>query len=463
MTQTTSRGFGPVLANRNFRALWFAQLLAQTSQHAIHFIQMVLIEKLTGSAMHLGLIILAFSLPGVLFSAVAGVAVDRFSKKWILVGSNLIRVLLALSYIVILNTLTGTWELVAIYVVTFLMSTLAQFFAPAEAATIPLLVGEDLLLPANSLFTLTMAISQVIGLLILGPLATSLLQVQGGFILIAIFYLGATLAVSTLPMDKRPEGQHQAAAFGWHQVWTDFREGWHFVAARRKIQSAMAQLVTVATLVMVMAMLAPGYAARVLGIQAENAVIVFAPAGIGMLIATGIVGRWGYRLRRIGGGVIGLVLTGLTFAAMGWVSLDYQRLLQPILHVYPSATLSLTSATMGLCLVLGMSLASVNILGQTTLQQESPPNIRGRVFSVQFMLNNLVGIPPMLALGGIADAVGIPRVMEIAGLGAILMAFVSAGLQRVPERSPHAESEPTEPSAGVSTSLPGPITEEARP
>ena len=463
MTQSTNRGFGPVLANRDFRALWLAQLLAQTSQHAIHFIQMVLIEKLTGSAMHLGLIILAFSLPGVLFSAVAGVAVDRFPKKWILVGSNLIRVLLALSYIVILNTLTGTWELVAIYVVTFLMSTLAQFFAPAEAATIPLLVGEDLLLPANSLFTLTMAISQVIGLLILGPLATSLLQVQGGFILIAIFYLGATLAVSTLPMDKRPEGQHPSAAFGWHQVWTDFREGWHFVTARRKIQSTMAQLVTVATLVMVMAMLAPGYAARVLGIQAENAVIVFAPAGIGMLIATGIVGRWGYRLRRIGGGVIGLVLTGLTFAAMGWVSLDYQRLLQPILHVYPRATLSLTSATMGLCLVLGMSLASVNILGQTTLQQESPSNIRGRVFSVQFMLNNLVGIPPMLALGGIADAVGIPRVMEIAGLGAIIMAFVSAILQRAPERSPHTESDPTEPSVGVSTSLPGPITEEARP
>ena len=262
MTQATSRGFGPVLANRNFRALWFAQLLAQTSQHAIHFIQMVLIEKLTGSAMHLGLIILAFSLPGVIFSPIAGVAVDRFSKKLILVGSNLIRVFLALSYIAILNLLSGTWELVAIYTVTFLMATLAQFFAPAEAATIPLLVGEDLLLPANSLFTLTMAISQVIGLLILGPLVTSLLQVQGGFILIAIFYLGATLAVSTLPMDRRPAGQHQSVAFGWQQVWPDFREGWHFVTRHRKIQAAMAQLVTVATLVMVMAMIAPGYAAR---------------------------------------------------------------------------------------------------------------------------------------------------------------------------------------------------------
>ena len=463
MTQTTSRGFGPVLANRNFRALWFAQLLAQTSQHAIHFIQMVLIEKLTGSAMHLGLIILAFSLPGVIFSPIAGVAVDRFPKKLILVGSNLIRVFLALSYIAILNLLSGTWELVAIYTVTFLMATLAQFFAPAEAATIPLLVGEDLLLPANSLFTLTMAISQVIGLLILGPLVTSLLQVQGGFILIAIFYLGATLAVSTLPMDRRPAGQHQSVAFGWQQVWPDFREGWHFVTRHRKIQAAMAQLVTVATLVMVMAMIAPGYAARVLGIRAENAVIVFAPAGIGMLLATGIVGRWGYRLRRIGFGPIGLVLAGLTFAAMGWVALDYQRLLQPILQVYPKATFSLTSATMVLGLLLGMSLASVNILGQTTLQQESPPNIRGRVFSVQFMLNNLIGIPPMLVLGGMADAIGIPRVMEIVGLIAFAMAGVSVGISRAPEKSPRTEPAPTEPSAGVSTSLPGPITEEARP
>jgi MFS family permease len=459
MTKTPNQGFGPVLANKDFRSLWLAQLLAQTSQHAIHFIQMVLIEKLTGSAMHLGLIILAFSLPGVLFSAVAGVAVDRFSKKWILVGSNVIRVLLALSYLVILNTLSGTWELVAIYVVTFLMSTVAQFFAPAEAATIPMLVGENLLLPANSLFTLTMALSQVIGLLILGPLATSLLQVQGGFVLIAIFYLGAAIAVSTLPMDRPAARQQQSAALSRQHLWGDFREGWHFVTAHRKIQAAMAQLVTVATLVMVMAMLAPGYAARVLGIRAENAVIVFAPAGIGMLIATGIVGRWGYRLRRIGGGIIGLVLTGLTFAAMGWVSQDYQRLLQPILHVYPRATLSLTSATMGLCLVLGMSLASVNILGQTTLQQESPADIRGRVFSVQFMLNNLVGIPPMLALGRMADTIGIPRVMEVAGLAAIVMAGVSAGLQRAPEKTSRRQSGVGEPPAGAPTTA----TEELLP
>jgi len=143
MSQQPSRGFGPVLRNPHFRSLWMAQLLCQTSQHAIHFVQLVLIEQLTGSAMHIGFTILAFSLPGVIFSPIAGVVVDRFPKKYVLVASNLIRVVLAASYVLVLATLHGTWELLAIYTLTFLTATLAQFFGPAEAATIPLLVGEQ--------------------------------------------------------------------------------------------------------------------------------------------------------------------------------------------------------------------------------------------------------------------------------------------------------------------------------
>ncbi len=431
MLETKDRGFGPVLANRHFRALWLAQLFAQTSQHAIHFIQMVLIEKLTGSTIHLGFTILAFTIPGVLFSPVAGVAVDRLPKKWILVGSNLVRVGFALSYLLIVHYLGGAWQLLAIYFVTFLTATLAQFFSPAEASTIPLIVGERLLLPANSLFTLTMAISQVVGLLVLGPLAVSLLRVEGGFVLIAILYLGAALSVSRLPRDRWPERPTQSAASGWQRLWQDIREGWQFVSGQRKVLSAMTQLVTISTLVMIMAMLAPGYAARVLGMRPENAIIVFMPAGVGMLLATGITGRWGHILRRIGFGRIGLVLAGLAFAGMGWLSLDYQRLMQPILQVYPRAAFSLTSATMALGLVLGLCLSAVNILSQTTLQAESPPHIRGRVFAVQFMLNNLIGIPPMLGLGGMADSIGIPRVLEIVGLGAILMALLSAAIGRL--------------------------------
>jgi MFS family permease len=425
-----------------------AQLFAQTSQHAIHFIQMVLIEQLTGSTVHLGLTILAFTLPGVLFSPVAGVVVDRFPKKWVLVLSNLTRVLLVSSYIVVLNTLHGTWELLAIYVITFLTATLAQFFSPAEASTIPLLVGEDRLLAANSLFTVTMALSQVIGLLVLGPLAVSLLRVQGGFVMIALMYLVAAVLVSTIPKDRQLIGgaalaarpASPAASSGWQRLWTEFREGLRFVAGKRTLKAAMTHLVTIATLVMVMAMMAPGYAARVLGMAPENAVIVFAPAGAGMLLATGLVGRWGHLLRRFGFGYIALTLAGLAFGAMGLLSLDYQRLLQPILEVYPQAAFSLASATMALGFLLGLCMASANILAQTELQRESPAYIRGRVFSVQFMLNNLVGIPPMLALGGMADAMGIPRVLKIVGVATIGLVLASILIRhadlRLPRRRP---------------------------
>jgi MFS family permease len=435
MTHQPNRGFRPVLANPHFRSLWMAQLLCQTSQHAIHFIQLVLIEQLTGSAIHIGFTILAFSLPGVIVSPIAGVVVDRFPKKYVLVASNLSRVVLSVSYVVVLVTLHGTWELLAIYAITFLTATLAQFFSPAEAAAIPLLVGEERLYAANSLFSLTMVVSQALGLLILGPLVVSLARVQGGFLIMAAMYLGAAILVSTLPRDK-PAVTVTAAAPRWHEVWVEFREGLHFVSGQPSLQSAMVHLVTITTLVMVMAMLAPGYSARVLGMAPQNAVIVFAPAGVGMLVATFLAGRWGHVLRRLRIGYVGLILVGFLFGALGLLSLDYQRLLQPILQVYPHAAFSLTTGTMVIGLLLGVCMSTVNILAQTVLQRDSPANLRGRVFSVQFMLNNLMGIPPMLVLGGIADVVGIPPVLIIAGLLTFGMAVLSLLIRGRPIRLP---------------------------
>jgi hypothetical protein len=177
-------------------------------------------------------------------------------------------------------------------------------------------------------------------------------------------------------------------------------------------------------------MLAPGYAARVLGMAPQNAIIVFAPAGIGMLAATLLAGRWGHLLRRLHFGYVALIMAGLLFAALGLLSMDYQRLLQPILEVYPGAAFSLTSGTMFIALLLGLCMSTANILGQTVLQRESPAHLRGRVFSVQFMLNNLMGIPPMLALGGMADAVGIPPVLITTGLITIGMAAISLLIRR---------------------------------
>jgi MFS family permease len=430
MTQAPDRGFRPVLSNANFRALWGAQWLALIAQNAINFIQLVLIEQLTGSTIHIGLTVVAFTLPGVIFSPLAGVVADRFPKKWVMVASNSSRVVVALGYVVVLTAVKGPWRLVPIYVLTFLMSTLSQFFAPAEAAMIPLLVGEKRLIAANALFSLTMVLSQMLGLVFLGPIIVKVARPAGGFIAISAMYLGAALLVALLPSDRHQLRPRSAAPSPWQQMWSEFKEGLSFVGTQPAIKAAITQLVLIMTLVMIMAMLMPGYAARVLGMSPEDVVVVFAPVGVGMLIATGLVGRWGHGLRRIGFDYIGLFFAGLAFIVMGVISLGYPKLPHPLLSAFPQVNISLMTATILLVTVIGVCVAAANILAQTTVQQDSPAFIRGRVLSVQFMLTNLVGIVPMLVLGGLADLIGIPRVLEIVGIGTILvmaLSFVLAG------------------------------------
>ncbi len=442
-TVVTSQGFAPVLRNKPFRNLWAAQVLAQTAQNAINFVLIVLIERLTGASLHQGLMILAFTLPAILFAPVSGIVIDRWPKKWILVGSNALRVVSVLSYIFVLQLSPGHstwWLLIAVYIIAFLTATVGQFFNPAEAATIPLLVGRDLLIPANSLFTLTLAMAQVMGLVILGPLSVKLIGVEAAFVLIAGMYLVAALSVSRIPRDE-PTRTPQPAKTGWERARMELREGAEFVVTRPPVLVAMIHLTTIASLVMVVAMLAPGIASRVLHLAPEDAIVVFAPAGLGMLLAAVALGRWGYRLSKRRLAKVGLAAIASGFVAFGWIAWRFQAAnvqmaLDLSVMTMPPASAALIVATVLLSLFLGFSMSGVNILSQTILQERSPERLRGRVFTVQFMLNNLVGIPPMLAIAGLADLIGIPQVLVGVGLGVVAVLTATFYIERRQLRSP---------------------------
>lgn len=426
-----NQGFGPVLANKPFRSLWAAQALAQTAQNAINFVLIVLIERLTGSSIHQGLMILSFTLPAILFAPVAGVLIDRWPKKWVLVASNGLRVLTVLGYILILSLFPGHsawWLLAALYILTFTMSVIGQFFNPAEAAAIPMLVGRDQLLPANSLFNLTLALSQVAGLIIVGPLAVKLIGIQAAFIMGASMYLGAALLVRRLPRDE-PVRRLAAAKTGWQRAGAELKEGWRFVVTRPAVLLPMTHLTLIASLVMILAMLAPGISSRVLHLAPEDAIVVFAPAGLGMLLAAGVLGRWGHLMNKDRLARLGLGAMAFGFAAFGWLAGRLQRsdlhfALDSSMMSQPPASAALILATIFLSLCLGLAMSEVNIVSQTRLQERSPERVRGRVFALQFMLNNLVGIPPMLAIGGLADLVGIPQMLV--GVSLIIVGVLSA-------------------------------------
>ncbi|MDH4207365.1 MAG: MFS transporter [Anaerolineae bacterium] len=407
------RTFGSVIKNRSFFTLWMAQILSQTAQNGIHFVQIVLIETLTGSTMHMALMILSFSLPAVVLSSVAGIAVDRLSNKMVMLGSNAVRVLTVATYVVVLDRLGGWSLLIVIYAVTFISSAIGQFFAPAEATTIPLLVGEERLLTANALFNLTLVATQVAGLVIVAPLTVKLLGIKGAFGTVAVMYLAASILLSRLPRDK-PRLVAEAGVSMLKTVWDELREGWRYVASKRSIIVALSQLTMTTTLLMMMAMVAPGYATRVMGMLPEDAFFVFAPAGVGMLANTFLVGRFGYRFRRELMSTVGFSAMVLTLLGFGLAGFDL-----PIWQI-----IGKLPAIMLLSLTLGAEISLVVIPAETLLQEKSPPQLRGRVIAVYFLLANVVAIPIMLFVGTLADQVGIPWV--IMGVALLLMVIASA-------------------------------------
>jgi MFS family permease len=416
----SDHSFRALLRNRPFFNLWVAQLLSQTAHNGIHYVELLMIARLTGSTGHVGLMILAFTLPAVLFSAIAGVVVDRLPKRRILVGSNVIRIFTALSYIVALSFFSGNFLLIWVYSATFIASAIAQFFAPAEGAMIPMLVGRRKLITANSLFNLTITGTQVLGLLVIFPFVIKLGDrwlgrgngIEFSFALVAGMYAIASWLLSRLPADPvmpRANVIGQAAGGSISRAWSEIREGLSYIRGTPTLWVPMANLSVTATIAMILAMVAPIFAEDILRVSQEDAIYIFAPAGIGMLLGTFLVPRIGSVLRRehISNG--GLFLQGGVLFLLGLISDLWE------------GSPGMTIATMLLALGLGLGFALIGIPAQTMLQERTPHQIRGRVFSVQFLLANMLGIPPMLFAGTTADRIGIPPVVIAAALGVLLL------------------------------------------
>src|SRR5438067_139119 len=129
-----------ILRNRQFSKLWTAQVLSLVAQNFLNFALIIRVFDITQGThfanVAVSLVVLAFGIPSVFFAAVAGVYVDHWDRRLVMVIANLTRALLVLAY----PYIEGQFWL--ILVLTFLVSTATQFFTPAEAATIPKLVGQ---------------------------------------------------------------------------------------------------------------------------------------------------------------------------------------------------------------------------------------------------------------------------------------------------------------------------------
>ncbi|HEY9766347.1 MAG TPA: MFS transporter, partial [Chroococcales cyanobacterium] len=164
MTGISIGGFGPVLGNSSFRALWFSQIFSQVADKIFFIILVKLVIGITPSNSAMSFALVAYTVPTVLFGAIAGALVDRLDKKRTMIVTNLLR-----GAAILLTTWTSNHYFVLVGV-AFLVSTFSQPFTPAESSVIPLLVERESLLAANSLFATTIMASIIVGFTLGEPL-----------------------------------------------------------------------------------------------------------------------------------------------------------------------------------------------------------------------------------------------------------------------------------------------------
>lgn len=421
------RGFLPVLKNRRFLLLWSGQIFSQLADKVYLVLMIALIANRFQSANQtisgwVSAIMIAFTVPAVLFGSLAGVYVDRWSKKGVLVVSNLLRGLLVLALPLLLwqsqnQTLmlgvpAGFWVLLG---VTLLVSTLTQFFAPAEQAAIPLIVKRDNLLPANSLYTTTMMALLIVGFAIGEPL----LDLADTFVARSgIFWghgkelvVGGSYAIAGLVLLLLKTKEKKEITKDQPPVFQDVWDGIRYLRQNHRVRNAMVQLVILFSIFAALAVLAVRLAETIPGLEAEEFGILLAAAGLGMAGSAAVIGHWGQRFSPVqlsfwGSVGVGSALVGLAlFARQLWIALLMAALL-------------------------GGFAALVGVPMQTAIQAETPPQMRGKVFGLQ---NNAINIALSLplALAGVAETwLGLRTVLlGLAGLavaGGVLTWYIAS-------------------------------------
>ena len=419
----------PVLANRDFRNLWLAQVISQTAQNAILFALIVLVIKETNSTTGASFIVLSFVVPIVLFGVFSGVLVDRWSKRRLLILTNIVRGVAAILFFF------SRGEVWGLYAVTWLFSSASQLFTTTTAASIPYMVPRKQLISANSLFSGGFTIAQIAGLIVLSPLLLSTVGAGPLFIIMAVAFFSASLLARALPVIGHEEAELEFPSFKeFRGAFSEFRNALGELVADSQSTLAMAHIMTSSTLILIFSILVPKYMESIEG-QAENAVVVFAPVAIGALLGLRAVPWVVFRLGKTRTVALGMFGIAICLMGLGFVEAIGDAL-QETNRFNPSGDLTffgysiLVTITMALAGPMGFAYAMLNTPAQTTLHERVPVAMRGRVLASQMVLANGVALIPLVVVGGIADLYGVSLVVLSIGVLLIVGGAVSLYLDQ---------------------------------
>ncbi len=403
---------GSLLRYRPFLLLWLVQTLSQTSQNAVNFGLLVLVQGVIergGSVpanTAVGLAVLSFSIPAVLVSPLSGVFADRFDRRRVLIVTNLLRGLAVVGLLFVESRWHPLVALGVIYALAFLSGTVGQFFGPALWSTVPSVVPNGRLVQANALFNLTFTVSQLAGFAVVGPLLVKLVGVRAVLAATVVFFALSGLLSTALPRVQRaePTTEEDDAVSVFRRTVREMLEGLRLAGGRRVLRKSITYLAVATATYLVIAALGPGYVTQVLGLPKEDIAYLVLPAGLGVVAGTLVVDPVTRRLGVERTADAALAVGGILLVALAWLPESFGA---------PAAELLVAIV---LAAALGLSDGLVRAPAQALLQQEAPEAARGRVFAVFFTVSNSVAFLPVFGAGALADLFGVTTVLFAIGL-----------------------------------------------
>ena len=382
--------------NHNYRNTWIGQVVSEVGDHFNNIAVFSLVVSTTKSGLVVSGIMLARAIPAILIGPLAGVILDRFDRKRVMIASDLFRAVIAAAFVLTLYR-HDTWLL---YLLSALLMSASPFFSAGRAAILPAIATKDELHTANSLTQTTQWTTLSIGAF-LGGTSVAKFGFEWAFVFNAASFLISALCISRLKLSGGRDFRPVRAAHTEAEVvrpWHEYKEGLRYMRSRPLILGIGGIAVGWAT---------GGGAAQILFSIFGELVFQRGPAGIGTI--------WGCA-------GLGLIFGSFVAYRLGKVLTfeGYKRLMVACYIVHGGAYIVFSQMrNFALALVfIALSRAAVgvsSVLNMAQLLRHVDDRYRGRVFSTIESAQWSVMMLSMTAAGIASQSVNARTIGAVAG------------------------------------------------
>ncbi len=394
---------GAVLRIPMMRRLWYAQIISVLGDFlALFAVISVMTFRLHTSAQQVTGVQISYLLPIAILGVLAGVFVDRWPLKPVMVSSDALRAGLVL----LLMLATRFWHF---YAILAAISMVSSFFGPAQGVAIRSAVPFHGLRSANALMQQVM-----LGMRIVGPAIAAFLVGSFGpvscYMVDAVSFVGSALLIVSVPFvapatSVSSSAASSAPASGVARVWNDLKAGIGFIVHHAALLFVILSLAAGMFVLGCFGPLVAVYVRENLHASTQIFGVASGLIGLGMLISINVLNAYAKHVKNEV-----LVYSGLAGIALGMV------LLAGIAQVW--------SAFLG-NFVIGFAVAGIVIPSQTLIQQETPPALMGRVGATVTSLIIAAQIAGLILSGLLAERIGVRHVFAVCSV--LLVLLIAAG------------------------------------